>query len=171
MGRAAGAKLHLDLDEPVAHPARVDHRHLVQGHLGGRPVARDELATPPRAQLGDALERTMPQVGSEQLEHRPRRLPRTTLLLELEARALGRELELPDAVAVFGTAPERDACSRERPAGHVVVDGGEDARIERPAAERREPEADRSIELALVLARRPHTGHVTGAGSSADEIG
>ena len=70
---------------------------------------------------------------------------------------LGRELQLPDAVAVLDPAAECDARSRQRSARHVVVDGREDPRFERPAAERRQPEADRSIELPLMLARRLHT--------------
>ena len=93
--RAAVAKLDLHLDE-VVHARGVQHRHLVRGHLGRRPVARDELAAPLRAQLGDALERPAAQVSLEQLRNEPRRLPRTALGLELEARVVGGELQLPD---------------------------------------------------------------------------
>src|SRR4051794_19430703 len=88
------------------------------------------------------------------------RLPRPSLCLELEARVVGRKLELPDAAAVLGAAPERDAAVRQRPAGHVVVDGGEDPRLKRTTAERRKPEAGRRVELELVLVCRPHTSTI-----------
>src|SRR4051794_41548436 len=63
------------------------------------------------------------------------RLPRPSLCLELEARVVGRKLELPHAAAVLGAAPQRDAAVRQRPAGPVVVDGDEDPRRERATAE------------------------------------
>ena len=110
-----------------------------------------------RPQLGYALERPAAQMGVEEGEQLLGRLPRPSFGLELETRVVGRELELPDAVAVLGAAPQRDAHRRQRPAGHVVVDGGEDPRRERPAAERRQPEAGRSVELELMLTCRPHT--------------
>ena len=150
-------ELDLDLDEVVARVARVQHRDLVRGHLGRRPVAVDELATPVRPELGYALERPAAQVGVQEGEQLLGRLPRPSLGLELEARVVGRELELPDAAAVLGAAPERDASVRQRPAGDVVVDGGEDPGRERATAERRQPEAGRRVELELMLTCRPHT--------------
>jgi len=59
-------------------------------------------------------------------------------------------------VTLLGTSPQRDADRRERVPGDVVVDGGENPRLERSAAERRQPEADRSVELALMLTCCPH---------------
>ena len=151
-----------------AHAAGVHHRDLVDGHLGGRSVAGDELAAAARAQLGDALERPVPEVRVEELEQLLGRLPRAPRRLELEPRVVGGELQLPDTAPALDAAPEGDARGRERASGHVVVDGGEDARLERPAAERRQPEADRSVELALVLARCPHASRTYGP---ANELG
>ena len=156
MGRAPGAELELHLDEAVTHAVLVEHRHLVHGHLGGRPVPRDELTASPRAQLGDGLERPAAQMSLEKLQERTRRLHGTALLLELEERLLGGELQLPDGPAALGTAQKRDPGRRERAARHVVVDGREDARLERQAAERRQPETGRSVELELMLTSCPH---------------
>jgi hypothetical protein len=59
-------------------------------------------------------------------------------------------------VAVLAAAPERDSQRREGSARDVVVDGGEDPRLERLAAEGRKLVAGRGVELPLMLVRGPH---------------
>src|SRR3954465_6684981 len=107
--------------------------------------------------MGRARGGPPPQMRVQKGEQLLGRLPRPSLCLELEARVVGRKLELPYPAAVLGAAPERDAAVRQRPAGQVVVDGGEDPGRERATAEARQPEAGRCVELELVLVCRPHT--------------
>ena len=142
---------------------RVHHRDLVDGDLGSRAVARDELAAAARPQLRDRRDRTVAEMRREQRLHLLRRLGRPARLLQLEAEAVRRQLQLPDAAAALGAPAERDPRARERVAGHVVVDGREHARLERAAAQRGELEAVRRLELALMLGsdvhRRAHDSH------------
>ena len=106
---------------------------------------------PARAKLCDRLERAAPLVRTQQRPQAVGRPGRAARLLELEARAVDGQLQLPDAPPALGAPAQRDARARERAVGGVVVDRGEDARLERLAAEVGELEALRRLELALVL--------------------
>ena len=109
-----------------------------------------------RPQLGDRCDRCSALVRPQQRAQGVGRADRTARLLELEARVIARQLELPDALAALGPAAQRDARARERAVGRVVVDGREDARLERLAAEVRELPAGRRLELLLVFDGRAH---------------
>jgi len=113
---------------------------------------------PARAQLGHRSDGAAPLVGAKQVAQRVGRPRRAASLLELKAGAVDRKLQLPDALATLGAAPERDAGAREGAVCGVVIDGREDAWFERLAAEVRELEPARRLELSLVLHGRLHGG-------------
>src|SRR5207245_902415 len=77
-------------------------------------------------------------------------------LLDLQAAVLGRELELPERVAVLDAAADRDAHPGERPSRHVVVGRREDAALERLAVEFGEDVSGRRLELDLCLGGDAH---------------
>ena len=103
-------------------------------------------------QLRDAGELAAEQ-GSAQQRGDLRGWRRAAARLELQPPRRARQLELPDALAVLGAAPQRDPEPRERAVGGVVVDGREDARLGRLSAERSEREVGRRLELQLLLER------------------
>ena len=76
----------------------------------------------------------MAQVRDEQRLHLLRRLDRAARLLQLEPRVRGRQLQLPGAEPALGAPAEGDPRAGERAVGDVVVDRGEDARLERVTA-------------------------------------
>jgi hypothetical protein len=65
--RVAAAKLDLDLDEGLRDGLAVHHRDLVDGDLGRRLAALDELATAACAQLGDRFHRPVAQMREQEL--------------------------------------------------------------------------------------------------------
>src|SRR4029077_17776462 len=109
-------------------------------------VACHELAAAAGTELGDPFERPMPQMRVQEVQYFLRGRFRASVRLQLEPRVLRRELELPDAASVLGAATQSDSRGGERAAGDVVVDGGEDARLERGAAQRRAPQPSRGGE-------------------------
>ena len=149
-------QLDLDLDELFDDAERVHDRDVVDRHLGRTAVARHERSVPARAQLGDRRYRSVPEVRDEQLRDRLRRSCRPTHLLELEPGVAGRKLELPEAPSPLRAPAQRDPGVRQRAVGRVVVDRGEDPRLERLPAQVGELEAFGRVQLALVFGDRLH---------------
>jgi hypothetical protein len=112
----------------------------------------------PRPKLRNRLERRSPFVRTQQGTKPIGRSGRPARLLDLEARAADRKLQLPDAAPALGASAQRDARAGERAADRVVVDRCEDARLERLPAEVGELESLWRFELALVLECRLHGG-------------
>src|SRR5579862_8736592 len=91
-------------------------------------------------------------------------------LLDLDPRPVDRQLELPHALPALRTPAKRDPRARERMVGGVVVDGREDTRLERLAAEVWKLEAGRRLELALVFDRGFHQAAEDNGGRPPDRL-
>src|SRR5581483_10647583 len=101
--RLAVLQLDLDLDEAAVDALRVHDRDLRR-----RLVAVDERAVPPGAELGDRSDGGLPLVGADERAEPLRRACGPTGLLELDPRAVDRDLQLPEAAPALGPPPERD---------------------------------------------------------------
>ena len=162
-GKRVGAalqRLHLQLDEALAHAAPVQHGHGVHGDVRHEaPVLPRADALAPRAEDGRRLEGAAAQDAHEEPRELVRRRPRPAGRLELEPLTLAGELELPEPAPVLHAPAQRDARPREGAVGRVVVRRGERVGPERLAGKlgQRESRGDRELQLALArLAERCH---------------